>query len=89
MTSDAETSARRETARGLALKRQILGSKEPSQAWQVMGASLRVEAATRMVRPQGQIAAMRLVSRLREVAAVSSALRHTVMAAVSTATPSA
>ena len=51
--------------RELTLKRQsaFLAWKSPSQAWQVMGASARVEAATRMERPQGQIAAMRLVLR--------------------------
>ena len=37
--------------------------KSPSQAWQVMGASARVEAAMRMDRPHGQIAAMKLVLR--------------------------
>jgi hypothetical protein len=35
----------------------------PSQAAQVMGASAKVEAAARMVRPHGQMAAMKLVLR--------------------------
>ena len=55
---------------GLTLKRQWRSwpGSSPPQAWQVMGASARVEAATRMERPQGQIAAMKLVLR-RAVAA--------------------
>src|SRR5690242_5759180 len=50
--------------RDLALKcQEALGSKQPSQAWQVMGAVARVEAATRMDRPHGQAAAIRLLER--------------------------
>jgi hypothetical protein len=43
---------------------EALGSNEPSQAWQVIGAVARVEAATRMDRPHGQAAAIRLLLRL-------------------------
>ena len=43
----------------------FLAWKSWSQAWQVMGASARVEAAMRMERPQGQAAAIRLVLRRR------------------------
>jgi hypothetical protein len=40
-----------------------LGVKGSPQAVQMMGASARVEAAARMLRPQGQMAAIRLVLR--------------------------
>ena len=39
------------------------GSKVPPHASQVMGAAARVEAATRMIRAHGQVAAIRLVLR--------------------------
>lgn len=54
--------------------------KSPSQAWQVMGASARVEAATRMERPQGHTAAMRLVLRRMVGPVVVSLCRQSVMA---------
>ena len=66
---------------GLTLKRQVvLGWKSPSQAWQVMGASAKVEAATRMERPQEQAAAIRLVLRRVPGPVVASLRRHKVMA---------
>jgi hypothetical protein len=57
-----------------------LAWKSPSQAWQVMGASARVEAATRMLRPQGQHAAVRLVLRPVVGPVAGSLRRHKVMA---------
>lgn len=64
-----------------------LGSKEPSQAWQVIGAVARVEAATRMERPHGQAAAIRLLLRravpLVPLVVWCSSWRHKVIAASS------
>src|SRR4029077_1849178 len=60
----------------------FLAWKSWSQAWQVMGASARVEAATRMERPQGQMAAIRLVLRRALGPAVVSPCRQSVMASV-------
>ena len=50
-----------------------------------MGASSRVEAATRILRPQEHCAAIRLVLRPLAAAGVCSVLRHKVMASLSAA----
>ncbi len=69
---------------GLTLTRQpgFLAWKSPSQAWQVMGASARVEAAMRIERPHGQIAAMKFELRRAVGPVVVSPCRHKVMASV-------
>ena len=79
--SDRVRCARSGERRELTLKRQaVLAWNLPSQAWQMMGASAKVEAATRMERPQGQMAAMKLVLRRAVGPVVVSPCRHKVMA---------
>ena len=68
-------------APGLTLKcQEALGSKQPPQDSQVMGAAARVEAAARMVRPHGQTAAMNPLLARRVVPVGVSACRHKIMA---------
>jgi hypothetical protein len=74
-------------ASGLTLKcQESLGSNGPLHASQVIGAAARVEAATRMLRPQGQVAGIRLVLRRLVVPVVIvSFCRQIVMASRSAA----